>query len=213
MNGQQAYEIARRAAPELSEAARQYTVTVAQGEGGFGVGWQFPSQATKDISAQFGLTGFEGSGSNNWGAEQGQGDAGSFQHVDFHANGKPYVGTYKRWSTPEKGYLSVARTILNGGKRGTLGAAEIQDAIRRGSLRDAVFAQHANGYFELAPEKYLAAVVRNYGKLADLTGWERLLSEAGHAPGLGAVALGLGAATAASAAFWWWWHKRKGVTW
>jgi hypothetical protein len=215
VNDQEAYAVALRAAPELPEAQRQYSLSVSRGEGGFGAGWGVKSrdQRVLDFAAAHGLTGLEGVGSNNWGAEQGSGDAGSFPHVDFHANGSMYIGQYKRWSSPEKGFLSVARTILNGGKRGTVGAAEIQDAIRRGSLRDAVFAQHANGYFELAPSEYLKAVVRNYGKLADANGWERLLSEAGHAPGLGAIALGLGAATAASAAFYWWWHKRKGVTW
>lgn len=177
MNDSAAYQVALSAAPDMPEVERQYTLTVARGESGYG-NWN-PSQATIKLSEQFGLTGFEGVGSNNWGAVQGQGSAGSFPHVDRHADGSPYVAQYQRNNTPEEGFLRTARTLFKGGTRGSLGAEELKDALARGSLRDAVFAQHANGYFELNPEKYLEAVVRNYDKIIENTGIERLLRPEG----------------------------------
>ena len=221
-NDAAAYAVSKRALPTMPEAQRQYVLTVARGEGGYGNGW---GNVPKDGAAVAllkakGLTGKEGVGSNNWGAEQGKGDAGSFPHVDFGWrnpdgtawNGKgpkvwlPYIGQYKRHSTPEKGFLSVAATILNGGKRGTAGAKEIQAAIAKGDLRAAVMAQHANGYFELDPEQYLTAVTRNYAALTDGTGWKPLL--AGAAAGLGVLFFAL--TTAGTVAAWWMWKKARG---
>lgn len=177
----QAYEIAKRAAPKLgmTEKEIQYVLAVARGEGFYGRGWGNPSKKTIEDSAKYGLTGYEGVGSNNWGATQGKGDAGSFMHVDYHADGSLYANPYRRWSTPELGFLDMAKIILNGGKRGKAGAAEIRAAINSGALRKAVFAQHANGYFELHPEKYLSAVLRNYGILTANLDWPKLLSEKG----------------------------------
>ena len=178
---QKAWDIAKRAAAQagMSEAELQYCFTVAKGEGGFGQGWGNPSASTIEKSQRFGLTGYEGVGSNNWGATQGTGDAGSFPHVDSHADGSLYVGNYKKWSTPEKGFLDMAGVILRGGKRGAVGAAEIKAAIRAGNLRKAVYTQHKNGYFELNPEHYLNAVLRNYQSLTGLGDWKKLLAENG----------------------------------
>jgi hypothetical protein len=188
-----AYEIAKRAAPNMPEKHRQYVLAVARGEGFYGLGWGNPSKATIAQSEKYGLSGYEGKGSNNWGAVQGKGDAGSFMHVDYHADGSPYQNPYKRYSTPEAGFLDMARIILGGGKRGALGSSEIKNAVDKGSLRDAVFTQHKNGYFELAPEKYLSAVMKNYGVLTTNTEWKKLLSEKGGLIGsmLGVIGLGL----------------------
>jgi hypothetical protein len=182
-----AYQVAKNTA--LTEKERQYVLTVARGEGFYGNGWG----AVSPDAARFGLTGREGVGSNNWGAVQGEGDAGSFQHVDYHANGEAYVGKFKRYSMPEIGFNDMARIILNGGKRGNVGATAIKAAIDKGSLKDAVFAQHANGYFELAPEKYLTAVLKNYQILTNNNDWSKLLSENGGtiAKILGWVGLGI----------------------
>jgi hypothetical protein len=90
-----------------------------------------------------------------------------------------YVANYKKWSTPEKGFLDVARILFNGGKRGAVGATEIKAAIERGNLADAVKAQHANGYFELDPAAYLTAVVRNYNSLIAGIGWPKVLDQYG----------------------------------
>jgi peptidoglycan hydrolase-like protein with peptidoglycan-binding domain len=211
-----AYAIAKAAAPQmgLTEKQVQYAVTVGRGEGHFGEGWKHPSAATIEKSKKFGLTGYEGADSNNWGATQGSGDAGSFPHVDSgwmipDANGQPtnqhwkgsgpkvwgdYVANYKKWSTPEKGFLDMARVIFNGGKRGAAGAAEIKAAIERGNLHDAVMAQHANGYFELAPESYLAAVMRNYNSILAGVGWPKVLDQFGvTAAATGKVFAALGA--------------------
>lgn len=185
-----AYAVAKNANATLglTEAEMQYVLAVARGEGFYGNGWT-PSATTKALSEKFGLTGYEGVGSNNWGAEQGSGDAGSFKHVDTHADGSPYTANYKKWSSPEKGYMSIAKTVLSGLKRGAAGSAEIREAINRGNLHDAVYAQRANGYFELAADKYLAAVIRNYNAIGNATGWPKLLSENGVTP---AVATGVG---------------------
>ncbi len=48
-------------------------------------------------------------------------------------------------------------------------------ALSMGDLHGAVFAQHANRYFELAPERYYAAVVRNYNALRAALNWPNLL--------------------------------------
>jgi peptidoglycan hydrolase-like protein with peptidoglycan-binding domain len=201
-----AYAVAKSAAPQLgmTEKQVQYVLTVARGEGHYGDGWATPSAATIAKSQKFGLTGYEGANSNNWGATQGSGDAGSFPHVDSgwmvpDANGQPtsehwkgsgpkvwgdYVANYKKWSTPEKGFLDMAKIILNGGLRKAAGAAEIKAAIEKGNLKDAVYAQHANGYFELAPDKYLTAVMRNYNSIMAGVGWPKLLDQFGVTPGM-----------------------------
>lgn len=157
-----AYVVAKKSRPALSEAERQYALTVARGEGFYGKGWKGP-----------------GVGSKNWGAVQGTGPAGSFSNVDHHADGTSYIGTFKRYNTDEEGFGDMADILFRGGKRKAAGAKAIKDALARGSLRDAVFAQHANGYFELNPEKYLQAVMRNYDQLTANVEWPRLLTEKG----------------------------------
>lgn len=165
-----AYEVAKRAAPNLTEAERQYTLSVARGEGFYGRGWGTPSAATIAKSKEYGLTGLEGAGSNNWGAVQGTGSAGAFKHVDYHADGSAYTANYKRYATPEEGYLDMVRIILK---------PNVKEALKKRSLRKAVFAQHSNRYFELNPEKYLSAVMKNYGTLTTNVGWSQILSEKG----------------------------------
>lgn len=189
-----AYAIAKSANATLglTEAEIQYVLAVARGEGFYGNGWGGQSAQTKTEAEAHGLTGLEGVGSNNWGAEQGSGDAGSFPHIDHHADGSVYVGNYKKWSSPEKGYTSIAKTVLSGLKRGATGAAEIRAAINKGNLHDAVYAQRANGYFELAADKYLSHVIANYNSIADATGWPRLLSELGITPAVAVAAGGAG---------------------
>lgn len=217
-----AYAVAKRAAPTMPESHRQYVLAVARGEGGYGRGWSMPPRdpVALEFAQKHGLTGTEGAGSNNWGAEQGTGDAGSFPHVDFgwrNPDGSPwdrkgpkvwlpYIGKYKRHSTPELGFLSVAKSVLGGLKRGDVGAREIQDAIARRDLKAAVYAQHANGYFELDPAKYLEAVARNYAALADATGWQSWFTPSG-AAGIGGVLLLVGGLVVAGAA---WWLSKKG---
>lgn len=199
-----AYAIAKRAAAgSMTEKELQYCLTVAKGEGGYGRGWANPSEKTIALSKQFGLTGYEGKGSNNWGAVQGTGSAGSFPHVDHRADGTPYSYNYKRYNTPEEGFLDMARIILNGGKRGAQGAAEIKQAIAKGSLKDAVYAQRANGYFELAADKYLTAVMNNYASLTAGLKWPKLLTE-------NKLAIGGGLAAIAAIALGWILFRRVG---
>jgi peptidoglycan hydrolase-like protein with peptidoglycan-binding domain len=146
--------VVKRALPAISEAERQYLVTVARGEGFYGKGW--------------GSDPARGAGSNNWGAVQGKGDAGSFQHIDHHADGTAYTTAFKRYGSPEKGAVDMARILLK---------ANVAAALRAGDLEGAVKAQHSNGYFELSPDKYLAAVRQNYGiLLANLPDWKPLLT-------------------------------------
>lgn len=185
----QAYAIAQKAgkAAGMTEQEIQYVVAVARGEGNYGYGWSHPSAKTIELSKKFGLTGYEGANSNNWGAVQGTGSGGTFPHVDTHRDGTPYVGHYKVYKTPDEGFMNMANTILKGGKRGATGAAEIKAAIAKGNLKDAVYAQHANGYFELAPDKYLSAVKSNYEKILGNVGWPRVLAENGITPAIAAV--------------------------
>jgi hypothetical protein len=222
-----AYAVAKRAAPGMSEPQRQYSLAVFRGEGGYGAGWANPPKdpVALAFAKSKGLTGTEGAGSNNWGAEMGQGDAGSFKHVDFGWrnpdgtawNGKgpkvwlPYIGTYRKHSTPEKGFLSASSVLLGGGKRGAAGAKEINDAIARGDLKAAVYAQHANGYFELAPDQYLSAVMRNYSDLTSATGWKALLGAAGAAASALGTVLAVVVPAAALGGAAWWWLRSKGA--
>lgn len=150
----------------LSPEATQYLVTVARGEGFFGEGWKHPSPKTIADSKEFGLTGFEGANSNNWGADQGQGTAGSFQHVDYHKDGSKYVGTYAAYKTPTDAASRMARILLK---------PNVMLALSMGDLHGAVMAQHANGYFELDPTKYYEAVVKNYRALLHNLAWPNLL--------------------------------------
>lgn len=170
---QWAYSVARRAAQDmgLTERELQYVLTVARGEGGYGRHWDNQTDAARAL----GLVGNEGVGSNNWGAVQGIGDAGSFPHIDYHADGTPYIGRFKRYSTPEKGFSDMARVILSGGTRKAAGAQAIRSAIAAGDVARAVSEQRANGYFELAADKYLAAVRSNYEVLTRNLDWEALL--------------------------------------
>jgi hypothetical protein len=122
----------------------------------------------------------------------GTGTAGSFKHIDhgwrnpdgtpWNRTGPkewlPYVGSYKKHLRPEDGFLSMAKVILNGGTRGSVGAAEIKAAIDAGDIKKAVYAQHANGYFELAPDKYLASVLKNYDVLSTNIEWKQALGKA-----------------------------------
>lgn len=176
-----AFTVAQRAGKSagMTDKEIQYVVSVARGEGHYGTGWGHPSAKTIADSAVYGLTGTEGVESNNWGAVQGTGNAGSFPHVDYHADGTPYKGTYKKYATPEDGFLDMAKVILGGGKRGPTGQAAIKDAIAQGNLRNAVYAQHANGYFELNPESYLSAVLRNYADITAGINWPKILAENG----------------------------------
>lgn len=156
--------------PNLTEAARQYMQAVARGEGFYGLGWGTPSAQTIRLSNKMGLTGLEGKGSNNWGADQGKGSAGSFPHIDFHADGSMYVGQYASYTTPLEGATRFGRILLK---------PNVLDALARGSLREAVYAQHSNHYFELDPAKYLLAVLNNYNKVILNTGLRPVLSEFG----------------------------------
>ena len=169
-----AYGIAKKADPAMPEYKRQYALTVARGEGFYGKGWgkQHPGMTEQD--AQLAKT------SNNWGAVQGTGPAGSFNHLDHDAAGNPYVYKYRRYNTPEEGFLDMSRILYGGGTRGKAGASELDAALRKGSLKTAVYAQRDNGYYELAKDQYLASVMRNYGQLTANLEWQDVLSETGH---------------------------------
>ena len=185
-----AYTVAKNT-KGLTNAERQYVLAVSRGEGFYGKAWNpKPHKLLPVPDTQLAKTSF------NWGAVQGSGSANPpfFRHIDHHADGSPYVGKYKRYATAEEGFRDMSRIILNGGKRGEKGAEEIRKAINSGNLKDAVYAQHANGYFELNPSKYLDHVLNNYAQLTSNIEWKPLLSESGKGiiPALLASLTGLG---------------------
>lgn len=178
--------------PGLSPLEQHYLMPVARGEGFYGLGWGNPSQFTIEQSAKFGVDPRAGVGSNNWGAEQGQGANGSFPHVDTHRDGTPYVANYKRNLTPADGAASIARTLLKPNVREALKTGVYKGIIhpeagrqqfnhpelegkQLGRLKAAVYTQHNNRYFELSPENYLDAVTRNYAAIVKNLGLEPLL--------------------------------------
>ena len=182
----------------LSPIEEQHLMSVARGEGFYGLGWGNPNQRTIDLSAQFGIDPRAGVGSNNWGAEQGSGSAGSFPHIDHRSDGSPYVGNYKRHNTPAEGAASVARILLKPNvklalKEGFYPGPTTPDTPSKkkyftakqqfagktlSPLQAAVFTQHDNGYFELSPFEYEKAVRRNYDALTVNLKWPQILLSA-----------------------------------
>ncbi len=156
--------------PNLTQAEQQYLLTVARGEGFYGLGWGNPSPKTIADSESFGIDPKAGVGSNNWGAVQGSGNAGSFPHVDYHANGQKYLGTFKKYSLPQDGASDVARILLK---------SNVREALSKGDMHGAVLAQHDNHYFELNPEAYFSAVSKNYRTLTDSLHWTPALNTGG----------------------------------
>lgn len=184
----------------LTPSEQQYLLTVARGEGFYGLGWGNPSKLTVEKSAEFGVDPLAGVGSNNWGAEQGSGSAGSFPHVDTRSDGSFYVGQYKRHRTPAEGAASVAKILLKDNLKEALRTGFYPGPVMRfvrptvaqkaqfeykkqfsgkklTPLMAAAFTQSDNGYYELHPEKYLTAVTRNYEKLTGTLKWPALLTE------------------------------------
>lgn len=184
--------------PGLTERERQYLQTVSRGEGFYGLGWSNPGPATIKLSEEFGIDPRAGAGSNNWGAEQGTGSAGSFPHVDHDSSGKPFVAKYRKHKTPVEGAASVARILLKPNVKQALSTGLYVGPFMRFTnpttaqqaqfnfkkqfsgkqiepIQAAVFTQSDNGYYELHPEKYLQAVKTNYAKLTAALKWPTLL--------------------------------------
>jgi peptidoglycan hydrolase-like protein with peptidoglycan-binding domain len=153
----------------LTPAEEQYLLTVSRGEGFYGHGWNNPPAPGSKIETQthaLGLSGTEGAGSNNWGAVQGSGSAGSFPHLDHHKNGEPYKGIFKRYLTSVEGASDVAKVLLKPNVKAAIAARDLQGAVN---------AQHSNGYFELDPKLYYQAVLKNYKDLVHNLSWTPLL--------------------------------------
>lgn len=155
-----------QAIPGLTPAEQQYLMTVAYGEGYYGQGWGSPSALTISESEVAMIDPMAGVGSHNWGAVQGTGPAGSFPHIDHHANHTPYVGNFKRYNSDTESAGDMAKILLK---------PNVRSALKAGDLHVAVVAQKANGYFEDTIEHYYAAVLRNYGILTSKLGWPTLL--------------------------------------
>jgi peptidoglycan hydrolase-like protein with peptidoglycan-binding domain len=171
-----AYDLSKRVTPELTEAERQYVLAVGRHEGFYGKAQKPPVWI----------------GSNNWGAVQGVGSAGSFSTTDYHADGAAYAGKFKKYATPEEGYKDLVRILLKPNVRAAL--------AKNGSIKDASTAQRANRYYEAPQVKYQEALVRNYNQIAANIGLPRVLSETGktavaavasYIAGTAAVAIGI----------------------
>lgn len=159
-----------RSLGDLTEAEIQFVLAQSRGETGWGHGWASPSQHTIDESKQFGLTGFEGTGSFNWGAVHGTGSAGSFLHVDHRTDGKPYVTPFKKYTSDQEGARDVVDLVLKPNVRAAI--------ARSGSIADAVQAMKDNFYFEATVGQYGAMVTNNYKALTAELGWTPLLKGA-----------------------------------
>lgn len=179
----QALAIATRALPTEPRADLHMALAVARTESHYSDNWHRP----------------EGN-PNNWGGVQATGGEPSFPHLDHHADGSPYTGQYAVNPTPEAGFKQVAFNVLK---------PNVRAAAEAGNGTQAVQAMHQNGYFELDPVKYAAAVELQYNGFLASTGEPRLLTfpplgapqtTAPSSGGSGlvdvAVAIGLAAATA-----------------
>lgn len=176
---------------------QQYLVSVARGEGRYGLAWATPSASTIAKSEEMGVDPRAGANSFNWGAVQGSGPAGSFPHIDTRSDGTFYIGNYRRYNTSAEGAADMARILLKPNLKEALRtgnypgppplraganaqqkkfhAAKVASIGKIGPLKAAVFTQHDNGYYELDPEKYLNAVRLNYTKLTQALKWPLLL--------------------------------------
>lgn len=147
----QALAIALRALPTESRAALHFALAVGRAESHYADGWDAAGQ-----------------GSNNWGSVQATSDAQpSFPHLDHHADGTPYTGHYRIYPTPEAGFKDLAFNVLK---------PNVREAAERADGTAAVFAMHGNGYFELAPAKYAAAVEAQYNGFLKGTAEPRLIN-------------------------------------
>lgn len=135
--------------PEL-----QYAQAVSLGEGG-----TYGSGCYKNIP-----TGEQHCSTNNWGALQCRQlppcPAGCVEATDKHANGTPYQACFRTFAGPEAGAEAFLRRLYGGGSSGVLSLA------RQGRYEDAVHAQRATGYFELAADQYWEAVDKNVDRVA-----------------------------------------------
>ena len=153
----QALAIATRALPQEPRAALHVAVLVGRTETHYGDNWDAL-----------------GAGSNKWGAVQATDmSQPAFPHLDHHADGSPYMAAFRKYPTPEAGFKDMAFTVLK---------PNVVEAAERGDGTLAVHAMHDNGYFELDPAKYAAAMEKQYNAFLASTGEERLLSFDGTAP-------------------------------
>lgn len=146
----QAIAIATRALPAEPRGALHMALIVGRTETHYGDNWDAA-----------------GAGSNNWGAVQARGGQPSFDHLDHHADGSPYTGKFRTYPTPDAGFKDLAFEVLK---------PNVLQAAQAGNGTAAVLAMHDNGYFELDPAKYVAAVEKQYNGFLASSGEPRLLS-------------------------------------
>lgn len=140
--------------PEL-----QYAQAVSLGEGGtYGSG----CYTNRD-------TGERHCSTNNWGALQCRQlppcPAGCVEASDTHEGGAGYQACFRTFATPEEGAAAFIRRLYGQG-----------DTLRlagQGRYEDAVRAQRATGYFELAADRYWDAVDKNVDRVAAALGEPR----------------------------------------
>jgi hypothetical protein len=137
-------------------------------------------------------------GTNNWGAEQLQGQAlatGFFWGLDHHEDGTPYRAKYATFATPEDGATSyVERATVSRSRR-----EKVLPILNTNDLRVYAKAQRSTGYFELPEAKAALAYLKAAKVISKATGLPAPLdwTQGGGGVGVGAVlALGAGAALA-----------------
>lgn len=156
LSDSQAYELTKRASPDLTEPERHFGLQIARVETNYGNAW------TGDAV-----------GSNNWGAVQGTGPAGYFIHQDTHADGRTYTTKFKKYNSPEEGWLDVVRYALKPNVRQVLNAPA-HDAMKALDVM-----RNVNHYFELKLSSYQARVAKSYASFIKNTGLPAAMSVAG----------------------------------
>jgi hypothetical protein len=154
----------------MSLSHQDAKATLAQGMPQLSAAESLYLRAVGFLESYYGTQG-SWTGTNNWGALTGSGDAGSISHNDQRPGPDgpvSYTTKFRRYSTPLRGAAGLAGTLLK-----PVTAA----AIKRGIIMEAAAAQYAYGYYTgLSTSKtanilsYARGLERTIRTICDATG-------------------------------------------